>query len=108
MKKEQLPCTHDQASVEYIIRLTLTQKVRFSARHFTPEELCTRLRVSADELESFLSEYTDMSRRPDIVKLMRVADALNVHMSFEAETVEEIESKHRQLEIFLQNPDVIV
>jgi len=108
MKKEQLPCIYDQASVEYSIRLTLTQKVRLSAKYFTPEELCTRLRVSADNLENFMSEYTDMSKRPDIVKLIRVAEALDVQMFFEAETVGEIESKHRQLETLLENPDIVV
>ena len=59
-------------------------------------------------LQDFLSEYTDMDRRTDIVKLMRVADALDVHMTFKAETAEEIRSKHKALEIFMQRPDVIV
>jgi hypothetical protein len=104
MIKEALPCTYDQSSVEYCIRIILTQKVRFSANDFTDDELCTRLRVKPEELQAFLSEYVDVDKQPDIVKLMRVADALDVHMTFKAETAEEIKRMHRANEII--RPDM--
>jgi len=49
-----------------------------------------------------------MDARPDIASLMRVVDALDVHMTFKAETAEEIRRNHRAWEIFMQSPDIIV
>ena len=100
-------CTYDQSSVELCIRIILSQKIRFSVGDFTEEELCNRLRVKPAQLEEFLGEYTNMDAGPDIASLMRVADALDVHMTFKAETSEEIRRNHRALEIFIQRPDVI-
>ena len=53
--------------------------------------------MKPEQLEEFLSEYTAMEARPDIASLMRVADALDVHMTFKSETVDEIKRSYSAL-----------